>query len=133
LALAIFLEAFFFQDRVEQFPVGFRKNSVGRRRVVPFDKPLERPDSPAHALAIAGATFAAHLDLKDRLLDRLILDNLHVAIFEAVRLVRPQARIGHEQHVVVKLFRLPIVAGIFRVGRPRARGAGRAIRAAGQF
>ena len=33
-----------------------------------------------------------------------VIDDLHIAIFKAARLVRPQAGIGHEQDIVVKLF-----------------------------
>jgi len=69
-----------------------------------FDQPLERPDGPAGALAIADAAFAADLDLKDGFIARGIIDDLHIAIFKTVRLVRSQPGICHEQDIVVKLF-----------------------------
>ena len=103
LSLTIFLEAFFVQDGVEELPVGLRKNQIGRLRLVPLDQPLEGLYGPAGTLAIADAAFAANLNLKDGFLTSLILDDLHIAIFKVVRLVGPQAGIGHEQDVVVKL------------------------------
>ena len=51
-----------------------------------------------------------------------VLDDLDVAILKLVRLVRPQAGVGHEQNVVVKLFRFPLVTIVFRVLRPFAGG-----------
>jgi hypothetical protein len=104
LSITVFLETFVVQDCIEEFPMDFRENGIGRLRLVPLDQPLERPDGPAGALAIADAALAANLDLKDGFIAALIRDDLHIAIFKAVRLIRPQARIGHEQDVVVKLF-----------------------------
>ena len=68
-----------------------------------FDQPLKRHDGPTGAFAIADAAFAAHFDFKDGFTGRGVLDDRHVAIFEAARLVRPQAGVGHEQDIVVKL------------------------------
>src|SRR5271157_1520928 len=104
LFFTVFLEAFFVEDGVEELPVGLRKNRIGRLRLVPLDQPLKRLYGPAGALAIADAAFAADLDLKDGFVAALILNDLYIAIFKVVRLVRPQAGIGHEQDIVVKLF-----------------------------
>ena len=120
LSLTIFLEAFFVQDGVEELPVGLWKYDIGRLRLVPLDQPLERPYGPAGALSIADAAFAADLDLKDSFIAGIILDDLHVAIFKAVRLVQAQAGVRHEQDIVVQLFRFPFVAGVFRFARPPA-------------
>src|ERR1039458_4752347 len=122
LSFTVFLEVFFVQDCVEELPVGLRKNRIGRLRLVPLDQPLKRLYGSAGALAIADAAFAANLDLKDGFMAALILDDLHIAIFKLVRLVRPQAGIGHEQDIVVKLFRFPFVAGIFRSVSPAPGG-----------
>src|SRR5665213_2515383 len=122
LSFTVFLESFFVQDGVEELPVRLRKNRICRLRLVPLDQPLKRLYGPTGALAIADAAFAAHLDLKDGFMAALVLDDLHIAIFKLVRLVRPQAGIRHEQDVVVKLFRFPFVAGIFRSARPPAGG-----------
>src|ERR1035441_6830720 len=122
LSFTVFLETFFVQDGVEELPVGLRKNRIGRLRLVPLDQPLERPDGPAGALAIADAAFAADLDLKDGFMAAGVIDDLHIAIFKAARLVRSEAGIGHEQDIVVKLFRFPFVAVIFRTVCPSPGG-----------
>src|ERR1019366_5877398 len=118
LSLAVFLEAFFVQDGVEELPVGLRKNQIGRLRLVPLDQSLERLYGPAGALAIADAAFAADLDLKDGFMAAGVIDDLHITICKAARLVRPKAGIGHEQDIVVKLSRFPFVAGILRTVCP---------------
>src|ERR1022692_3168527 len=73
LSLAVLLQIFLVQDCVEELPVRLRKNRIGRLRLVPLDQPLKRLYSPVGALAIADATFAADLDLKDSFVAALIL------------------------------------------------------------
>ena len=46
LSFTVFLEAFFVQDRVEELPVGLRKNRIGRLRLVPLDQPLKGFTAP---------------------------------------------------------------------------------------
>ena len=61
--------------------------------------------------------FPAHLDLKDRLPACLVVDDCHVPELKAPCFVRPQSGIGGEQHIVVKLFRFPFEARLFRLVR----------------
>src|ERR1039458_1369442 len=55
LSLAVLLQIFLVKDRVEELPVGLRKNRIGRLRLVPLDQPLKRLYGPAGALAVADA------------------------------------------------------------------------------
>jgi hypothetical protein len=103
LSFTVLLQTFLVQDRVEELPVGLRKNQIGRLGLVPLDQPLERPYCPAGAFAIADAAFAADLDLKDGFIARVVVHDLHIAILKAVCLVRSQAGISHEQDKIVKL------------------------------
>ena len=41
---------------------------------------------------------------------RIVIDDADVTVFESGGLVRPDPRVGHEEHIVVKLFGLPYVA-----------------------
>ena len=81
---------------------------VCARRTEPGFQPLERAHGAAHALAVADAALAAHLDLKDRLAAPLVLDDCHVPELKAPRFIGPQAGVGREQNVIVKLFAIPI-------------------------
>jgi len=66
---------------------GSSGNRIGRLRLVPLDQPLKRLYGSAGALAIADAAFAADFNLKDGFHGCLILNDLYIAIFKAVRLV----------------------------------------------
>ena len=66
-------------------------------------QPLERAHGAGHALAVADAALAAHLDLQDRFSAGIVLDDGHVPELQARRFIRPQAGIGHEQDEVMKL------------------------------
>jgi hypothetical protein len=65
-----------------------------------------------HALALADAAFAAYLDLNNSLPGRIVSDDRH----EVARhcLLRPKASVSHEQHVVVHLLGIPLMAIAFR-------------------
>src|SRR5712692_1001096 len=65
---------------------------------------LERAHGAAHALAVADAALAAHLDLKNRLPARVVFNDFHVPELKAPRFIRTKAGVGCEQNVVVKLF-----------------------------
>ena len=73
------------------------------------EQSLIRPHGARHTLAVADATFTPHLDLKNSFAGRVVHDDRHVAVLQVLCLVRPQARIGHEKHVVMNLFRVPFV------------------------
>ena len=95
---------------------------VCARRTKSRFQPLERAHGAGHALAVADAALAAHLDLKDRLTGRVVLDDRHVAELKAAGFIGPQAGVGHEQHVIVKLFALPFVARLSGLVRALSRG-----------
>ena len=95
---------------------------VRARRAEPGLQSLERAHGAGHALAVADAALAAHLDLKDRLAARVVFDDGHVPELKAPRFVGPQAGVGREQHVVVKLFGFPFVARLLRLVRAFSRG-----------
>jgi hypothetical protein len=82
------------------------------RRRFSVAQALVGPHGARHALAIADAALAAHLDLKDALTGRLVFHDRDVAVLKIVRhgLVGPKTRVGHEQHVIVNLLRVPRMA-----------------------
>jgi hypothetical protein len=131
-AIAVNAEIFLVQNRLEKFALPFRKNEVCRfrqaqflgfgccgvgsilvarflctRRTEPGFQPFERTHGAMHALAVADASLAPYLDLKDRSLASVVFDNCHVPKLEAPRLIGPEACIGGEQHTVVKLLAFP--------------------------
>ncbi len=85
-------------------------------------EPFVGTDSAGHAHAVADTALAANLDLQDFVAAPIVRYDLHVAVLKISGLVRPHAGIGHEQHIVVKLLGMPLVAGMKRLARPLARG-----------
>jgi hypothetical protein len=79
--------------------------------------PLEGTHSTAHALAIADPALSAHFDLQDRLTAGLVVNDGDVPELKSPRFVGPQAGIGREQHIIVKLFRFPFEARLLRLMR----------------
>src|ERR1019366_10045242 len=136
-------EVFLFQDRLEKLALPLRKDEVCRSRKAQFFgaasngvwslpvpalfvrvcraeshfQSLKGAHSAGRALAVADTALAAHLDLKDRLTARVVFYNCHIPKLKAPRFIRPQARVGREQHVVVKLFRFPFEARLLRLVR----------------
>ena len=53
---------------------------------------------------------------------RFVFDDCHVPELQAPRLIGPQARVGGEQHVIVKLFAFPFVARQLRLVRALSGG-----------
>jgi hypothetical protein len=58
---------------------------------------------------------------QDRLIGRGVSDDLHVAVFEPHCLIGPKASVCHEQHEVVELLALPLIAIIFGMLRTSTR------------
>jgi len=83
---------------------------VRARGTEPGLQPLEGADSAAHTLAVADPPLPAHLDLKNRLTARVVFNDCHIPELKAPRFVRPQACVGREQHIIVKLFAFPFEA-----------------------
>ena len=67
------------------------------------------------------AMSSVHPDFQNRLLGGDILDDFDVTEFKPSGLVRPQSRIGHEQHIVVHLLARPPVPVVQWLLRPSAR------------
>lgn len=75
-----------------------------------------------HALAVADASFAPHLDFEDPFACRIVLDDFDVSMFEIFGFVGTKAGVGHEQDIVMHLFGVPSVIfakGLLRVGAGR--------------
>ena len=139
LSLAVGFEFFFVKDGIEQFTLPLREQKVRRfgqarlfvgrspaRLVDPQRpgaalQPLERPDGAGHAFAIADAALAPHLDFKDCFSGGVVIDDGHIAELQPPGLVRPEAGIHGEQHVVVELLAFPFEAVLFRLVRALAR------------
>src|SRR5271157_442851 len=147
-AFTIEPEVFLFQDRVEKLALPFRKNKVCRLRKAPLFgavvigvwpllapalfvcarrtksgfESFERAHSAGHALAVADATLATHLDLKDRLTERVVFDDCHVPELKAPRFIGPEAAVGGEQNVIVKLFAFPFEVRLPGLVRALSRG-----------
>jgi hypothetical protein len=83
---------------------------VCARRTEPHFQWLEGPHSAGHALAVADTALAAHFDLKDGLTAGFVFDDGHVPKLKAAGFIGPQAGVGREQNIVVKLFRFPLEA-----------------------
>ena len=128
LTVAVGFQFLFVENGVKQFALPFREEKVGRfRHARLFIGPspswlvdphrtrsalqaLERPDRAGHALAIANAALASHLDLKNSFTSGFILDNSHVADLQGPRFVGPKSSIDGEQDIVVELFAFPFEA-----------------------
>ncbi len=148
-AFAVEPEIFLVQNRLEKLALPFRKNEVCRLRKAPFfgavvqwclapSRPcplrsarartesgfqsLKRAHSAAHALAVADTALAAHLDFKDRLTARVVFNDCHVPELKAPRFIGPEAGVGREQHVIVKLFAFPFEARLLGLMRAFSRG-----------
>ena len=65
LPLPVGLEVELVQQGVHQLALDRPEDQVGRTRIVAFAEPLEWVNGSRHALAIADAALAAHLDLQD--------------------------------------------------------------------
>ena len=75
-----------------------------------------------HALAMANAAFAAHLDFKDFLSCTVIFRDGHIAVFKIERFIGAQAGVRHEKHKVVHLFSVPFIVIVERFLCVSARG-----------
>jgi len=83
----------------------------GSLRSFSLSKGLTAP----HTLAVADPALAANLDFRDRFAGGVIFDDLNIAVFEPPCLIWAQACIRDEQHKVMELGILPLVAGFWRV------------------
>ncbi len=113
IAFAVKLEVKVGKNVVEHAALAFvREQLVSRtgRIAVPFPgfETAEGQDGTGHALAVAGAAFAADLYLKNGLAAVAVFHDFYVAKFKPVGLVGTQAGVTHEQHVVVHLLAFPI-------------------------
>lgn len=119
LSVAVEFQLFFFKYLVEQVAPELGKHL--HRRKQPFDFAVrlsfvfqlrnaalpdlfERIDRIRHALAVADAGLAAHVDDENVFLRGIIVLGFRVPEFEIPRFVRTQAGIRHEQYEGVKVF-----------------------------
>jgi hypothetical protein len=90
-------------------------HALNAPRTEPASKSLKWTHCTGHTLAISESAFSAHFNLKDRLAQTLVVNDLDIAELKAPCLIRPQPGIAREEDIIMQLLRLPFEAPSLRL------------------
>ena len=103
VAIAVEFQIELVEDSVHQLARRLPEYPIGRFELFALANPLERQDRTGHRLAETDAALAAHLDLKDALAGRFVVDDLDVPQLE------PRGLIGAKPGVSINRISTDIV------------------------